>query len=87
MWICEVYIHIMQVADLRRRGCPLQNLLFTELAIDVVVRQDDVLIKWLEMEAWNGIFERTYKIEHHQPHSIVLFCEKELVEFQYGFVF
>ena len=44
-------------------------------------------ITWIEIETYNGIYERTYKISRTLPHRIALTKEKELVAIAQNFVY
>lgn len=58
----------------------LQNLLVRDSPISIQIDIDNVIIKWVELEDWQGIFERSYKIMRTSPYSIELIEEKKLAE-------
>ncbi len=64
----------------------LQNLLQMESVFFIQSDNDSFIIKWLEIEKWWGIFERTYQIMRKSPYRIELMNEKHLVNFEYNFI-
>ena len=57
----------------------LQHFLLSDSVISVQFNVDHVIVKWLELEEWRGLFERTYKIMRTKPYRIELIKEKHLV--------
>ena len=65
----------------------LQNLLLLDSIISVQFNEDNVIVKWIELKEWSGIFEMSYKIMRTSPYHIELINEKRLAEIQKGYVY
>jgi hypothetical protein len=65
----------------------LQNFLEVNGLIHIELNTDNCIIKWIEIEDWRGIFERSYKVMRTSPYHIELISEQLLVEIHQGFVY
>lgn len=65
----------------------LRNLLKVNEFINIELNTDNCTIKWIEIEPFRGIYEKTYKIMRKEPYTIDLINNKELVKIIDTFIF
>ena len=87
--IVEQYIEKQknEIPDFEVDTIKLQNLLGINELINKELNTDNCIIKWIEIEPFHGIYERTYKIIRKEPYTIELINEKQLVEIRQNFIY
>jgi hypothetical protein len=64
----------------------LQHFLLSDSICSLQFNSDAVIIRWIELEDWGGVFERTYKIMRNNPYPIELINERRLMEITKNFI-
>jgi hypothetical protein len=65
----------------------LQNFLLKDSLIFLQNNKDDFIVKWIELEDWGGLFEKTYSIQRTKPYHIELMNERRIMKIQKNYIF